>query len=72
VSASDVRALAAEVSALSPALRLRLAADLLDRAASLPPEQKLKVAHTARTIAECVSTELGAAIALYEASGGRL
>lgn len=54
MSATDLEKLAAEVEALSPADRLRLAAGLLEGG-------RAKLAHT---IAERVVLELGAALAL--------
>lgn len=53
--------LADEIKALSPPARLRLAADLLER-------RKPEIAHA---IAESVTVELGAAIALAKVRGGK-
>lgn len=60
---SELRALAAEIEALTPPQRLRLAADLMERGRG-------DVAHK---IAEGVVLELGAALALRDMgrAGGR-
>ena len=58
---TDLHALKAEIEALTPTDRLRLAADLLER-------QKPELAHA---IAEKVVLELGAALALRQAEPGR-
>lgn len=67
----DLQALKAQIEALPPHERLVLAGGMLERAINeADPRRKLMLTRTAHVIAERVSTELGAALALHQVKAG--
>lgn len=68
---ADVQALAAEIKALAPHERLRMAADLMVEAGKQTRAQALTTLGVAHSIAHQVSVELGALLALEQIGGRR-
>lgn len=67
----DLQAIKRTIEAMPAHDKLKFAGGLLERAATeLDPRRKLMLTRTAQTLADRVSTELGAALALHELKAG--